>query len=168
MKKVEKVNNNQSESQFIRVFTNVRKNKDMNELDKLILSHIISFQMQGKSFYMTNKSLAKEYGTTIKRISDAVQRLKPYVSKQKRWIPNKEKGNVTVERTLIVKDLDYWVSKNEAKKTEEPKFHFSQLKTFKEATQWLKETFKNPDEIEAYLRANNDAMNYLDRLSNAS
>lgn len=62
---------------FVRLFKRVMANGELTPLQKIILSDVISLQIQGKRYFKTSKALAKELGGTVtkKTIQDNFQKL---------------------------------------------------------------------------------------------
>lgn len=94
--------------QFTKIYKKVKADKNLNELQKLILSEIISYQMAGHYFYMTNKQLSYEFGCSEKRIQTAITKLNPKLNKTYTYPKRPEGGRPIRNRLLFVKNLfDY-------------------------------------------------------------
>lgn len=145
--------------QFIRLFNNVRRHKEIQPLDKMILSHIISYQLQGKEFFMSNDGIAYEYGTSKSTAQRAIKRLEKYLNKRNIKIPSKDGGRLTPRRYLTVKNLSMWTS---APINIKP-MDFTQFKTLNEFLDWAGTNIGN-DRIEQFLLENETALKYLETL----
>lgn len=147
--------------QFIRLFNNVRRNKNLRPLDKMILSHIISYQLQDKEFFMSNDGIAYEYGTSTSTAQRAINRLEKYLIKRKVHTLNAE-GVPMPKRYLKVINLDAWTN-------EKPKASqitdYTQFKTPNDFLDWLSQTIGRSN-IEQFLRNNEVALNHLEAISN--
>lgn len=61
---------------FIRLFKRVMNDSELTPLQKIILSDVISLQIQGNRYFKTSKALAKELGNVaMKTIQDNFQKL---------------------------------------------------------------------------------------------
>ena len=95
--------------QFTKIYKKVKADKNLNELQKLILSEIISYQMAGRYFYMTNKQLSYEFGCSEKRIQTAISKLNPLLNKGYTYPKRPEGGRPKRNRLLFVENLFNYV-----------------------------------------------------------
>src|SRR5690606_13469090 len=73
-------------------------------------SHIISYQLQDKEFYMSNERIGYEYGFSESTAARAIKMLEPYLNKRKEHVQPKKGEKVKTIRYLSVKDLTKWVA----------------------------------------------------------
>jgi hypothetical protein len=95
---------------FIRLFKRVMNDSELTPLQKIILSDVISLQIQGNRYFKTSKALAKELGNVaMKTIQDNFQKLNKmgYLD----TIPFKASSEETHSlREAIVIDIEKWTS----------------------------------------------------------
>jgi hypothetical protein len=163
MKGYDKETEPQNEGQFIRIFNNVRRNTELNSNSKLILSHIISYQMQGKEFFMSNKRIGYEYGFSESTAARAIKTLQPYLNKRKERVQLKGGGHVVTIRYLSVKNLNKWVA-TITPKPKQVNMNYINTTTIDEFFDWANSTFKNKGYLEAFLNTNDDAFKHLESL----
>ena len=150
--------------QFIRLFNNVRTNTDIKPLGKMILSHIISYQLQGKEFFMSNEGIAYEYGTPIATVVREIKRLEKYLIKRKVKIPSKDGGRPSPRRYLKVMNLDAWTI---IKPVKQQIVDYTQFKTPDAFFDWLN-TNIGADKIEQFIIDNETAYKHLEAISKQS
>jgi hypothetical protein len=54
---------------FVRLFKRVMADSELTPLQKIILSDVISLQIQGKRYFKTSKALSTELGNVTKKVS---------------------------------------------------------------------------------------------------
>lgn len=95
---------------FIRLFKRVMNDSELTPLQKIILSDVISLQIQGKRYFKTSKALAKELGNVaMKTIQDNFQKLNKmgYLD----TFPFKPSPEETYSlREARVIDMERWIS----------------------------------------------------------
>ena len=95
---------------FVRLFKRVMANRELTPLQKIILSDVISLQIQGKRYFKTSKALATELGNVTKKaIQDNFQKLNRmgYLD----CVPFKSSPEETYSlREAIVVDIEKWTA----------------------------------------------------------
>ncbi|MEW4925194.1 helix-turn-helix domain-containing protein [Algibacter sp. 2305UL17-15] len=129
---------NNNDHQFIKVYNRVKLDKNLDYLEKLILSEIISYQLQGKVFFKTNKSLAFEYGCSENTIQKRITKLQPLLVNETFYPQNPNGGRPPKRRKLLVKNLTYYVPKEIVTKLN---IDVKSFKSFKEFMIWCNHTF---------------------------
>jgi hypothetical protein len=97
---------------YLRIFNKVLAVENLSNLKKLILSDIISFQLDGKEYRRTSKSLAKMFGKYKKgTISKAFQEMfyEGYIV----TTPYNDGGSEYDLRNAVVIDIEKWVCKED-------------------------------------------------------
>jgi hypothetical protein len=98
---------------FVRLFKRVMANRELTPLQKIILSDIISLQIQGKRYFKTSKALSTELGNVTKKaIQDNFQKLNRmgYLD----CVPFKSSPEETYSlREAIVVDIEKWTADSE-------------------------------------------------------
>lgn len=163
MKKEEKQKSkeNENSTQFIRIFNNVRKSKDIKALDKLILSHMISYQLQNKEFFMSNKRIGYEYGVSESTAARSIKRLDNYIEKRLQKMPAINGERPKNRRFVKVKNIQQWTSVQPKQNTSEN--DFTKFKTANDFFDWLNSNME-PYEIQTFLVENEDALLHLESL----
>lgn len=178
----------QNEGQFIRLFNNVRRNTELNSKSKMILSHIISYQLQGKEFFMSNERIGYEHGFSTATAARAIKKLMPYLNKRKEYVQKNAGEQVVTIRYLSVKDLSKWVqasvqASNVITQNEvipnpiiENKVEPSMVKPLPSTNKFISTTtidefldltkvyFKNDDDIQSFVAQNGLVYNHLKKL----
>lgn len=95
---------------FVRLFKRVMADRELTPLQKIILSDVISLQIQGKRYFKTSKALATELGNVTKKaIQDNFQKLNRmgYLD----CVPFKPSPEETYSlREAIVVDIEKWTA----------------------------------------------------------
>ena len=166
----------QNEGQFIRLFNNVRRNTELNANSKMVLSHIISYQLQGKEFYMSNERIGYEYGFSESTAARAVKLLEPYLNNRKEYVQPKKGEKVKTIRCLSVKDLTKWVASSVLSQTVvapseiTPKvvrpnvMDFTKTKTMNEFLDLANTHFNEDGELENILNSNDIVLKHFEKL----
>jgi len=171
----------QNEGQFIRLFNNVRRNTEFSSNSKMILSHIISYQLQGKEFYMSNDRIGYEYGFSESTAARAIKKLEPYLNKRKEYVQQKAGEQVVTIRYLSVKDLSKWVPASvmtsskvipskvvpseEKPKVIRPKvIDYIKTKTMDEFLDLANNQFKNKGELHFFVASNEVVYKHFQKL----
>ncbi|WP_298238390.1 helix-turn-helix domain-containing protein [uncultured Algibacter sp.] len=137
--------------QFTKIYKKVKSAKNLSELEKLILSEIISYQMHGRYFYMTNDSLSLEFGCSPKRIQTAISNLNPILHKEHYYPVPPEGGRPKKRRKLLVKNL---VGIIPQKVLLEMNIDIEEFKTIEDFIKWAKLTLVTSELITAFLELN--------------
>ena len=97
----------------IRLFSRVLGDSELTPLQKIILSDVISFQIQGKQYFKTSLALSKEFGNVSKKTIQANFQLlnqKGYLD----CVPFKNSDDETFSlRQAKVVNLEYWIADKE-------------------------------------------------------
>lgn len=97
----------------IRLFTRVLGDSELTPLQKIILSDVISYQIQGKRYFKTSKALSKELGNISKKTIQANFQLlnqKGYLD----CVPFKNSDDETNSlRQATVVNIDKWIADKE-------------------------------------------------------
>ena len=136
--------------QFTKIYKKVKADKNLNELQKLILSEIISYQMAGRYFYMTNKQLSYEFGCSEKRIQTAISSLNPLLHKYYRYPERPEGGGPKRNRVLQVINLFSYVP---IELLFEMDIDIKSFDTLDKFIHWAKLTFAKDEVIQAYIES---------------
>ncbi|WP_298341134.1 hypothetical protein [uncultured Algibacter sp.] len=165
-----------NEGQFIRLFNNVRRNTKLNAKSKMVLSHIISYQLQGKEFYMSNEGIGYEYGFSESTAARVVKLLEPYLNKRKEYVQLKKGEQVITIRYLSVKDLKKWVAssvinQNVVSPSEvipnvirPDVVDFTKTKTMNELLDLANTHFKNHGEFQSFVARNEAVYQHFQKL----
>lgn len=166
----------QNEGQFIRLFNNVRRHTELNAISKMVLSHIISYQLQGKQFYMSNTRIGYEYGVSESTAARAIKKLKPYINNRKEYIQPEDGGQVKTKRYLSVKNLTQWVDSSILAPTvvapsnvipNEVRLNvvdFTKTKTMDEFLDLANTQFNENGELETFLNSNDIVFKHFEKL----
>lgn len=167
----------QNEGQFIRLFNNVRRNTELNANSKMVLSHIISYQLQGKEFYMSNERIGYEYGFSESTAARAVKLLEPYLNNRKEYVQPEKGEKVKTIRYLSVKDLTKWVAPSVLAPTVVtpseviPKvarpnvMDFTKTKTMDEFLDLANNQFRNDGEFQLFVAENEMLYQHFQKLA---
>ena len=153
--------NKNYDHQFTKVYKKVKSNKTIKPLEKLILSEIISYQLQGKFFYMTNKSIGLEFGCSAKQAQTAMSRLDTYLDKQYYHPLNKESGKVVKRRKVLLSNLSEFVPPEILL---DLKIDFKQYKNSQDFYNWGIKTFGDEKLLEIFLNNNDSLVDYVSSL----
>jgi len=97
----------------IRLFSRVLGDSELTPLQKIILSDVISYQIQGKRYFKTSKALSKELGNISKKTIQANFQLlnqKGYLD----CVPFKNSDDETNSlRQATVVNIDQWIADKE-------------------------------------------------------
>lgn len=129
---------NDNSHQFIKVYNRVKIDKTLDYLEKLIFSEIISYQLQGKVFFKTNKSLAYEYGCSENTIQKRITNLQPLLYNEPFYPINPNGGRPPKRRKLVVKSLTDYVPQDILSNLN---IDIKSFKTIREFMIWCNHTF---------------------------
>lgn len=108
MKKLRDVVPSEQQDSFLRVYPRVLADTDLNPLQKLILSDILSYQLRGQSYFKSSSDVGESLGGyKPKTIQSAFQQLAKlgYITT---LIKEGNKKNYTLRYASVV-DMEYWV-----------------------------------------------------------
>lgn len=169
MKKVEndensKENNNEkirNDHQFIRMFNSVCLRDDLKLVDKYIICYVISYQLQGKPFYATNKHIGRICGCSETKISRTIGKLSSHFN----IIRQSTNGKSNNRRFLEMKNLKDWVP---YEITKDIKVDVTKFKTIGDFMNWANTVFITTDEIFKFSAYNKKVEKHLELLSKAA
>ena len=99
---------------FIRLFKRVMSDTELTPLQKIILSDVISFQIQGKRYFKTSKAVAKELGNLkTKTIQDNFQKLNKMGYLDTGPLKNSPEETCSLREAIVV-DIEKWTSDENA------------------------------------------------------
>ena len=164
MKKVETIENQDkpnNEHQFIRMFNSVTQRTDIKLLDKFIICYIISYQLEGKNFFMSNKQIAYLTGVSESTVNRRIQFLKQFFN-----VKHQSSGGKTNNRRFLsMKSLQDWLPLNVRLETRVDIYQFKSVRDFHN---WWPSVFKDTEEVGKYLERNQVLGNYLSKISEAA
>jgi hypothetical protein len=112
LKKLRDVVPTEQQDSFLRVYPRVLADTDLNPLQKLILSDILSYQLRGQSYFKSSSEVGELLGGyKTKTIQSAFQQLAKlgYITSM---IKEGNKKNYTLRYASVV-DMEYWVQSAE-------------------------------------------------------
>ena len=115
MKKSHDVVPTEQQDSFLRVYPRVLADTDLNPLQKLILSDILSYQLRGQSYFKSSSDVGESLGGyKPKTIQSAFQQLAKlgYINTD---IKQGTKKNYTLRYASVV-DMEYWVQNEDCLK----------------------------------------------------
>ncbi|WP_417558736.1 hypothetical protein [Mesoflavibacter zeaxanthinifaciens] len=151
---MKKVNNDETqerannEAQFIKLYHSVMQKQDFNLLQKYIICYIISYQLQGKDFYMTDETIAFHCGTSKSTVYRDLKKIKPLMN-----VTHKSTGGKSNNRRFLqMKNLKDWIS---YEVTKDIKVDVTKFKTIPEFMVWGLSIFQSQDIFLQYLTEKN-------------
>lgn len=109
---------NNNRNNFLALFNNIKKCKALDCKERLILSQIASFQIQGDMCDQTDSGMGSELGMSAAQIGKNISRLKKRgeIDVKTEHQPNPNGGRPIPKRFIKIIDLAKWTTGNEIPK----------------------------------------------------